>query len=276
MRLALLVTLAILAFAGNSLLTRAGLAAGLMGAASFAAIRLLAGAGLLAALAAWRGGRVRPTRADVKGIAALAVYMLAFTFAYLELAAATGALILFASVQLTIVAASLLAGQKPTLLEALGGVLALGGLAWLLLDDVRTPQAVPALSMVVAGAAWGVYTLVGRGATDALAMTARNFVGAAPIGVAAWWLAPAATAQPAGVLFAVISGAVTSGIGYAIWYAALPRLSRMTAGVAMLLVPPVTAAAAAVGLGEPITTRLVVASVLVLGGVLLTIVGRRA
>lgn len=122
----------------------------------------------------------------------------------------------------------------------------------------------------------GVYTLVGRGATDALAMTARNFVGAAPVGAAAWWLAPAGPAEPVGVMFAVASGAVTSGLGYAIWYAALPRLSRMTAGVAMLLVPPVTAAVAAIGLGEPITARLVVASVLVLGGVLLTIVGRRA
>jgi drug/metabolite transporter (DMT)-like permease len=276
MRLALLVIVAILAFAGNSLLTRAGLAAGLIGAASFAAIRLAAGAGLLAALAAWRGGRVRPGRADAKGIAALAVYMLGFTFAYVELPAATGALILFASVQLTIVAASLLAGPKPSPLEALGGLLALCGLAWLLFDDLRTPQAVPALLMVLAGAAWGVYTLVGRGATDALAMTARNFVGAAPVGIAAWWLAPAGPIEPAGVLFAVLSGAVTSGLGYAIWYAALPQLSRMTAGVAMLLVPPVTAAVAAIGLGEPITARLVVSSVLVLGGVLLTIVGRRA
>ncbi len=275
MRLALLVALAILAFAGNSLLTRAGLATGLIGAASFAAVRLVAGAGLLAALAGWRGARVWPTRADAKGVVALAVYMLGFTFAYIELGAATGALILFAGVQLTIVAASLLAGLKPTLLEALGSVLAMAGLAWLLFDDLRTPQALSALLMVLAGAAWGVYTLVGRGATDALAMTARNFIGAAPVGVVAWWLAPSAPVEPAGVMLAVLSGALTSGIGYAIWYAALPRLSRMTAGVAMLLVPPVTAAVAAVGLGEPITTRLAAASVLVLGGVLLTIVGRR-
>ncbi len=274
MRLALLVTLAVLAFAGNSLLTRAGLAAGLIGAATFALVRLLSGAVLLSVLGAMRGGHVWPGRADVKGAAALAVYMLAFTFAYVDIGAATGALILFASVQITIVAASFAAGQRPTRLEVMGGVLACVGLVWLLAGDLQTPKALPALLMVLAGAAWGVYTLVGRGATDALAVTARNFVGAAPAALGVWWLAPSAPVEGMGLGYAVMSGAVTSGLGYAVWYAALPALSRMSAGVAMMLVPPVTAAAAAVTLGEPITLRLVVASVLVLGGVVLTLVGR--
>jgi drug/metabolite transporter (DMT)-like permease len=274
-RLTLLVTLAILAFAGNSLLTRAALASGLIGAAAFAALRLLSGAVLLALLGAARRGAVLPRSTDLKGIAGLAVYMLAFTWAYRDIGAATGALILFASVQLTMIGASITSGQRPTVLEALGAALAMAGLVWLMLEDLSAPRLMPAMLMVVAGAAWGLYTLVGRGAKDPLAMTARNFIGAAPVALVAWWFAPSVPMEPMGWAYALMSGAVTSGLGYAVWYAALPGLSRITAGVAMSLVPPVTAAAAAVLLGEAITLRLVVASFAVLAGVILTIMGRR-
>ncbi len=278
MRLALLVTLAVLAFAGNSLLTRAALASGLIGADAFAAVRLVSGAVLLAALGAARNGSVLPRVGDLKGIAGLAVYMLAFTWAYRDIGAATGALILFASVQLTMIGTSIASGQRPTALEALGAALAMAGLVWMVVDDLSAPRLMPALLMVVAGAAWGLYTLVGRGSKEPLAMTARNFVGAAPVALAALWLTPSlheVPIQPMGWVYALISGAVTSGLGYAVWYAALPALSRITAGVAMSLVPPVTAAAAALWLGEAITVRLVVASFAVLAGVILTIMGRR-
>jgi drug/metabolite transporter (DMT)-like permease len=255
MRLALLVAIAILAFAGNSLLTRAGLATGLIGAGAFVAVRLVAGALLLGGLTAMRGGKPWPDLRDGRGIAALTIYMLGFTFAYRQLGAATGALILFASVQLTMVGVSVARGTRPSPMESAGALLALAGLSWLLLEDLRAPQLLPALSMVSAGVAWGFYTLVGRGAVDPLAMTARNFIGAAPIGIAAWALTPSEPIAPLGLLYAVLSGALTSGLGYAIWYAAVPRLSRITAGVAQLLVPPVTAAGAALMLGEPIVKR---------------------
>jgi drug/metabolite transporter (DMT)-like permease len=274
MRLALLVTLAILAFAGNSLLTRAGLAAGLIGAGAFVAVRLVSGALLLGGLATLRGSKAWPDARDARGIAALTVYMLGFTFAYRQLGAATGALILFASVQLTMVGVSVARGTRPTPMESAGALLALAGLLWLLLDDLRSPQWLPAWSMVSAGVAWGFYTLVGRGAVDPLAMTARNFIGAAPIGIAAWAWAPSEPVAPLGLLYAVLSGALTSGLGYAIWYAAVPRLSRITAGVAQLLVPPVTATGAALMLAEPIGLRLIVATALIVAGVAMTIVKR--
>lgn len=268
---ALMLPLAILAFAGNSLLTRASLAQLLIGAGAFAALRLGAGAALLAILTLARGGSIRPTRAELPGIIALAVYMGGFTFAYLELGAGTGALILFAVVQLTMIAASLLKGQRPTAREGIGALLALGGLVWLLAGDLGQSALLPALSMTLAAIGWGVYTLIGRGAKDPLAQTSRNFIGAAPLGLALWALAPSAPITPTGALLAMIAGAITSGLGYAIWYAALPRLSRISAGVAQLMVPPVTAIIAAIGLGEPLTVKLISATALILAGVALSI-----
>lgn len=253
---ALLLPLAILAFAGNSLLTRASLAQLLIGAGAFAALRLGAGAALLGTLTLARGGSIRPTRAELPGIIALAVYMGGFTFAYLELGAGTGALILFAVVQLTMLVASLLA---------------LGGLVWLLASDLGQSALLPALSMTLAAVGWGVYTLIGRGAKDPLAQTSRNFIGAAPVGLALWALSPSAPMTTTGALLAITAGAITSGLGYAIWYAALPRLSRISAGVAQLMVPPVTAIIAALWLGEALTFKLVSATALILAGVALSI-----
>lgn len=268
---ALLLPLAILAFAGNSLLTRASLAQLLIGAGAFAALRLGAGAALLGALTLARGGSIRPTRAELPGIIALAVYMGGFTFAYLELGAGTGALILFAVVQLTMLTASLLKGQRPTAREGCGALLALGGLIWLLASDLGQSALLPALSMTLAAVGWGVYTLIGRGAKDPLAQTSRNFIGAAPVGLALWALSPSAPMTTTGALLAITAGAITSGLGYAIWYAALPRLSRISAGVAQLLVPPVTAIIAALWLGEALTFKLISATALILAGVALSI-----
>ncbi|MEM9303429.1 MAG: DMT family transporter [Pseudomonadota bacterium] len=270
-----LTTLAILAFAGNSLLTRAALADGHLGPATFAGLRLLSGAITLAAIGLWGAHPVRPGRADLPGIAALAVYAVAFTFAYVNMGAAAGALILFAMVQLTMAAVATLQGQRPRGLEAIGLLVALGGLAWLLAPGLTAPPLLPALLMAIAGAAWGAYTLFGRGASDPLAATARNFIGTWPLAVVL--LAGLAFEAPSvrGVVLAVLSGAITSGLGYAIWYAVLPRLTVAIAGCAQLTVPAVAAIGGALWLGETITLRLALASLLILAGVGLTILGRR-
>lgn len=270
-RTAALTAIAIVAFAGNSLLTRAALAEGLIGAGAFAAIRIAAGALMLSVLLRLDWRRLRPGWADWPGILALFAYMAAFTLAYRGLGAATGALILFAMVQLTMAGIAVAQGKPPSGQEGLGLAIALAGLAWLLAPGLSAPPLLPALLMAAAGMAWGAYTLLGRGAKDPTAVTARNFLGCLPLGLllplgdggAAW--------TPAGVGLALAAGGLTSGVGYAIWYAALPRLSVATAGVSQLLVPAVAAAGAALWLGEPVTPRLLLASLAILTGVGLTI-----
>lgn len=275
LRIVLLAAFAITAFAGNSLLTRAGLAEALISPGAFAAIRLGAGAGLLAVLLALQGKRVLPDRRDAVGIASLLLYMMCFSFAYISLAAGTGALILFASVQLTIAVTSIARGETPTLRQVAGVLLALGGLAWIVSPGATAPAMLPAILMMTAGIGWGFYTLAGRSSSDALASTTRNFIGAAPVAVVIWALAPGEPMTAAGVGLAIVSGAITSGLGYAVWYAVLPALTRVTAGALQLLVPPLTALAGVVLLAEPITVRLVAASALVLFGVWLTITARK-
>jgi len=266
--------LAILAFAGNSLLTRAALAEGAIGAGAFAAIRILAGAVTLAALVQFDVRRLRPSRRDVPGVLSLLAYMAFFTWAYRELGAAAGALILFAMVQLTMAGVSIVQARPPSAWESLGLAIAFAGLAWLLAPGLAAPPLAPALLMACAGVAWGFYTLLGRGAADPVAVTARNFLGCAPLGL----LLPLGDAGPSlsplGVGLAVAAGALTSGLGYALWYAALPRLSVPTAGAAQLLAPAVAAAGATVWLGEPLSARLLGASVAILAGVGVTILAR--
>ncbi|HZH27965.1 MAG TPA: DMT family transporter [Azospirillaceae bacterium] len=264
---------AILAFAGNSLLTRAALGDGRIGAEAFAGIRLIAGAAMLAVIALPRGAVVVPRRADLPGIAALVVYAAAFTYAYLDLGAATGALILFGMVQFTMTAVTTIRGTPPGRREMAGLAVALAGFGWLLAPGLVAPPMAAALLMGLAGAAWGVYTLLGRGAADPLAQTARYFVGAAPLGLVLLALASAGSAGALelpgvrGVALAILSGAVTSAIGYAVWYTVLPRLSVTVAGISQLLVPAIAAAGGALWLGEPLSARVVGATVLILAGI---------
>lgn len=270
-----LAALAIVAFAGNSLLTRAALADGEMDAGAFGAIRLFSGAAMLALLALSRAQNVLPKAGDISGAGALFVYMAGFSYAYNNLDAATGALILFGVVQLTIIAAGLMRGARPGLLELAGAAMAFGGLVWLVGGgDAGGAGAdmsyAPVLLMAAAGVGWGAYTLLGRGAGDPLGRTARNFVGATPPAVIAVLLFGDVAVPWEGVLLAIASGAITSGLGYAVWYAVLPDLSRMTAGVSQLLVPPVTALGGALLLSEPLTLKLAVASAIILAGVALT------
>jgi drug/metabolite transporter (DMT)-like permease len=269
MRLFLLTALTMLAFAANSVLNRWAVGPGHIGAVEFAVIRLVSGAAMLAALVLWqRGGLVWPgLRGRGAGVLGLSAYLIGFSLAYRGLDAGTGALILFGMVQVTMFAGALWSREAVPGWRWAGAGLALGGLAL-----IAAPGAVglgPVALMAAAGVGWGVYSLAGRGATDPLVATAWNFLLSVPlvlpIAVAAGLQGP----DPTGVALAVVSGAVTSGMGYALWYAVLPRLGAARAAVAQLTVPVIAALGGAVLLAEAPGLRFWAAAVLVLGGVVL-------
>lgn len=269
---------AMVAFAANSLLARAALAGGAIDAASFTAIRLASGAlALVALLAGQRGWRaVRALPGNWPSALALLAYALAFSLAYLRLGAASGALILFASVQGTMILRSLAQGERPTAVEMAGLAIAFAFFVYLLLPGLDTPDSLGSLLMVAAGIAWGLYSLRGRGARNPLGETAGNFLRAAIVGVALALLAlGAGHATPSGIGLAVVSGVVTSGLGYAVWYRALPGLTVTQAATVQLTVPIIAAIGAVTFLSEALTTRLVVASLCILGGVALAILSRK-
>jgi drug/metabolite transporter (DMT)-like permease len=270
-----LTLLAMAAFAGNSLLCRAALRDTDIDAASFTAVRIVAGAVML-----WLIVRLRRGTPGGHGswgsAAALFLYAAAFSFAYLSLSAATGALLLFGAVQVTMVGIGLLRGEHLRPGQWTGLALASAGLVGLLLPGLSAPPLAGALLMIAAGVAWGVYSLRGRAGGDPTVVTAGNFVRAClPAVVLAAALLPWATLDTAGVILALLSGAVTSGIGYAIWYAALPGLSATRAASVQLSVPVLTALAGVVLLAEPLSLRLLLASAAVLGGIALVIAVRR-
>ncbi len=270
-----LVAVAMVAFAGNSLLARGALAEGGIDAVSFTAIRIVSGAVALGGVlvAQGRGGE-RPGNWG-SGVALLA-YALGFSLAYLRLGAATGALILFASVQGTMIAWGVMRREWPTGVELVGLGIAFAGFVYLLLPGLRAPDPVGSVLMMGAGAAWGVYTLRGRGRGRPLEETAGNFVRAGVMclpALAMPWLGGRVSGE--GVGLAVVSGVVTSGLGYAIWYRALPGLSTTQAATVQLTVPMIAAFGALVMLGEVLTLRLVGTSVCILGGVAVAILVRR-
>jgi drug/metabolite transporter (DMT)-like permease len=270
-RTLLLTALAMLAFAGNSLLCRIALRDTGIDAASFTAIRLGAGALILAAILASRGKR--PTAGGSWPMAAmLFAYAVCFSFAYRDMTAATGALLLFGAVQLTMTGYGLWTGERIRGLRLVGLLLALGGLIWLLLPGLAAPPLLAAGLMLAAGAAWGVYSILGKGAGDPTMATGGNFLRTLPF-AAALMLAMAAdgAVDRTGAIYAVLSGAVTSGLGYVLWYAALSMLRATTAATVQLCVPAIAALGGAMLLAEPVTTRLLVASIAVLGGIALTI-----
>ena len=270
MRLILLTALTMLAFAANSILNRAALAGGEAGPSSFAAVRLISGAVVLCLLVAMRDpglnwGRVR--RAFNLGNAgALALYVLGFSFAYVSLDAGVGALILFGGVQVTMFAGALISGESVPRARWLGAGVALVGLAVLVWPGgaVALPLSGVAL-MAAAAVGWGLYSLRGRGGADPLATTAASFLLAVPAGLVIWGALPDGMSW-GGAMLAVTSGAVTSGLGYALWYTVLPGLGATRAAVAQLSVP-VIAAMGGLALGEALNGRFWVAAVLVLGGV---------
>ncbi len=273
MRLLTLAALVMVAFAANSVLNRLALEDGTTGPAAFAALRVVSGALTLAVLVTLRSGLPR-LGGDRRwmGTVTLLVYVLGFSFAYVALDAGLGALVLFGGVQVTMFGGAVLAGERPPLLRWIGSALALIGLAWLVWPGDAASPAGPVALMVAAAIGWGFYSLLGRGADDALAETAANFICAAPVALAIG-LAVADGIDPGGAVLAVISGALTSGIGYALWYAILPQLNRTVAALMQLTVPVIAVAGGALLIEEEITFRLVLASVVVLGGVAIGLVG---
>jgi len=277
-RLALLTVLALLAFAGNSLLCRLALRGGGIDAASFTGIRLASGALALALLDALRRQRGRANDGDGDVVArgdwvsafALFAYAAAFSFAYLGLSAATGALLLFGAVQLTMLGRAFAIGERLQARQWLGLVGASAGLLVLLLPGLQAPPALNAALMLAAGVAWGVYSLRGRGRRDPLGTTAGNFLRTLPLAAALLALAwNRAHFDTRGLLAALASGALASGVGYALWYAALPSLRASTAGIVQLSVPVIAALGGIVLLAEPVGWRFALAAALTLGGIAL-------
>ncbi|MBT8455595.1 MAG: DMT family transporter [Alphaproteobacteria bacterium] len=272
MRLALTVALTMVAFAANSILNRLALVDGAIGPVDFAALRVLSGAVALCGIVWLRGGQVpfglarRPWAA-----LALALYMLGFSFAYLTLDAGVGALILFGGVQITMFAGGLIAGERPPLLRWIGAGIALGGLVWLLWPmGAARPDGAGVALMAAAAFGWGIYSLLGRSSGAPLPATAANFALIVPLMAVVWWFASSdvpATAQ--GIGLALISGMVTSGLGYALWYSVLPRLEASTAALSQLTVPVIAALGGVLFLSEGLTLRAVIAGALVIGGVAL-------
>ena len=267
---------AMLAFAGNSLLCRMALLHTGIDPASFTFVRIASGALALWLIVRLRTGAKTGDAGNWASALALFAYAALFSFAYVNLPAAIGALLLFGAVQATMIGYGLWAGERMRILQWAGLACALGGLVALLLPGLAAPPPVGAALMIGAGVAWGIYSLRARGGGDPTAVTAGNFLRAAPLAAALSVAAlPWQALDAAGVGYAITSGALTSGVGYAIWYAALRGLAATSAATIQLSVPAITAAGGIFFLGESITMRLVIASVAILGGIALVITGKR-
>jgi len=264
-----------IAFAGNSVLCRLALVSTKIDAASFTSIRLLSGAVVLMLLVTLKS-RVFRMGGSWWSAVALFGYAAAFSFAYISLSAATGALLLFGAVQATMIGYGLVVGERLNLKQVLGIIIAIIGLLVLLFPGFEAPPIVPAFLMLGAGIAWGVYSLRGRGLGDATEATAGNFVRAAPLAlVVSLLMVQQVNFDPTGVLYGVLSGALASGVGYAIWYSVLPSLKATTAATVQLSVPAIASIGGVAFLAEPITIRLAVASAAILGGVGVYILSKR-
>jgi drug/metabolite transporter (DMT)-like permease len=274
-RTAAFTILALTAFAANSVLCRAALGDGAIDAASFSALRLFAAALTLSLLVMFRSGGTQRT-GSWRSATCLVVYAVPFSFAYESLATGTGALILFGSVQATMLIAAMRAGERPTWLQGLGLLTASVGLVYLMLPGVSAPDPLGSALMAVAGLGWGFYSLQGRTATDPLGETAGNFVRSVPmVALVGAARLGAMQIESTGVALAVTSGALASGLGYAMWYAALPGLTATAAATVQLSVPVLAALAGVLLMAEAVTPRLVIASLLILGGVALALLKRR-
>jgi drug/metabolite transporter (DMT)-like permease len=270
-RIAALTTLAMIAFAGNSLLCRLALKGAGIDAATFTLVRVVS-----AALTLWLILRIRGAPRGIAGnwysAFALFVYAGGFSFAYLGLPAGTGALLLFGAVQATMIGYGLWTGEHLRVPQWAGLVLALGGLIGLVLPGISAPPLGSSMLMLGAGVAWGVYSLRGRRSCDPTTTTAGNFLRAVPFAAAVSALTLAHTSfEQSGLMYAILSGAVTSGVGYVVWYTALRELKAATAATVQLSVPVIAAMGGIALLGEPLTPRLLVGSAAVLGGIALVV-----
>jgi drug/metabolite transporter (DMT)-like permease len=263
-----LTALAMLAFAANSVLCRLALGQQLIDPASFAAVRVFTAAATLVAivLPRWRAhGR---SGGNWRSAGVLLAYLVSFSFAYLSLSVGTGALILFGAAQLTMIGSALRGGESFTLLGRAGFILAVAGLVVLVAPGVTAPSAIGALLMAIAGLAWGLYSLMGRGGGDALEVTANNFIYLVPcVLVLGLGFAAERHLTANGLALAALSGSLASGLGYVVWYAAQKRLSAITAATVQLSVPVVAALGGLLLMTEQVTLRLVLASGATLGGI---------
>jgi drug/metabolite transporter (DMT)-like permease len=283
----------LLAFAANSILCRTALGGAAIDAGSFTWVRLASGAAMLALVTAMPFLRGSAARAPSGGrgpggqwgahtawtaSVALLSYAAAFSFAYLRLPAGTGALVLFAATQLTMIGGGMIGGHRPSPREWLGVGIAVAGLVALTARGATAPDLLGVSLMALAGLGWGVYSMLGRKAADPVAANGAAFLRAAVVSTALVLLplSAARIATARGVTLAVVSGAVTSGLGYCLWYRALPHLTPVRASVLQLTVPVITAVAGALLLGEAVTLRLVAAGSVILGGVALVMLEARA
>jgi drug/metabolite transporter (DMT)-like permease len=275
-KIIILTGLALIAFAANSVLCRLALGERTIDASSFTVIRLLSGAMVLLAIISIKSNKTDSfTKGSWSAGLLLFLYAITFSFAYITLDTGTGALILFGSVQITMILLSLISGDRLHITEWAGVTIAFIGFVYLILPGVTTPSAIGFLLMIVAGIAWGIYTLKGRSSDDPLMDTAYNFLRTLPLVI----ILAIITVKNAhysyqGVLLAVLSGGITSGIGYAIWYIALGGLSATQAAVVQLLVPVIAAFGGIIFVSEAVTIRLTVSATMILGGILMVVLGR--
>ena len=280
MQLSFLVSLALLAFAGNSVLCRLALSQYQMDATSFTLLRLMSGAGMLYILVSLKGVKIFTAHQPIKNITYqewlkafyLFVYASCFSFAYLLLDTAAGALILFGCVQLTLMLFEIANGKKSTLIQWLGMSIAISGFVYWALPSAQTPSIEGAVLMALSGIAWAFYTLAGKGSLQASVDTTKNFVLSMPfliLLIPSYWLMTPFQVNPIGIVLALLSGAITSALGYWIWYLVLPKLSTLSAGVLQLSVPILAALGGIIWANEAIALSFIIASSLVLGGILL-------
>jgi len=270
-RAPILTVLALFAFAANSILARAALDGTSIDPVSFTLIRIASGALTLALWVRWMSNAPRVRGSWISALA-LFGYAILFSLAYVSLSAATGALLLFGAVQITMVGSAIASGQFPSRRQFLGLALAVAGLVWLLLPGLAAPPPLPAVMMMFAGLCWGVYTLRGRGSEDPLQATANHFLRAmVPATVLSIIAFSSLRIDRTGVLLAIGSGALASGAGYAVWYAALKTIGTHTAAVVQLSVPLLTAIAGVMLLAEPLTPRIAAAGAILLLGIALVV-----
>ena len=272
LRLFLITALAMIAFAANSVLGRLGLVETEIGAGSFAVIRLVSGAVTLVVICALQSKRIS---GSLKGGLSLLTYAGFFSYAYIALPAGMGAIILFAMVQITMLGWGLSRGERLSIQQWIGFMIAVAALLWLVSPSLEAPPLWAAAAMAIAGIGWGAYSLLGRGADDPTSATTGNFIWASALAVPLFGLCVLVQPEPIppmeGIVLAITSGAITSGIGYVIWYQALKGLTASRAGIAQLTVPAIAALGGVVFLAEPITLRFSLATVAILGGVALAV-----
>ena len=278
LRVVLLTTLAMVAFAGNSLLCRAALKQTEIDAASFTSIRLLSGVVMLCLLVGLRNNKASSvSQGNWVSAVALFVYAAGFSFAYIGLETGAGALLLFGAVQATMIAYGFYVGERLNKLQMIGLVVAFFGMALLMLPGLSAPPVGSSMIMLIAGIAWGVYSIRGKGAGDPTVISAGNFLRTVPfVVVLSLMTLSSCSLSVAGVGYATASGAITSGLGYALWYAVLPALKATSASTVQLSVPVIAAVGGILFLDEPITLRFFIASIALLGGIALVLMKKEA